>query len=468
MPAPRRASPPFARTSSFNSIEQAGQALRRGELSCVELARASLERSAALQPALNAFLTLTADVALACAAELDRELRAGADRGALHGIPFAYKDCFDTAGVRTTVGSRYFDARVPDSDAEVVARLAAAGAVMVGKANMNEFAAGTSGKNAFYGDVRNPWAPERSPGGSSSGTAAALAAGAVLGGLGTDAGGSIRLPAACTGIVGLRPTLGLVSTRGVFPRSFTLDAVGPLARGVRDCALVLRAIAGGPAQDDLAAIEAGVAGLRIGVVDDFSLREVEPQVARALEQALEHLASLGASVRQVPIPALARPAAATAFFDILLYEFHGILGEAFRACPEPEKVFGPVVCDNLRRGAQVGEAAFRKALAERDALTAAMRDALAGVDALATPAMPMETPRLDAAPELFDRQRRFVTPFSLTGLPALVLPCGMSAGGLPIGMQLVAGRLQEGLLFRLARAYEATTGWHTKRPKSNS
>ena len=442
--------------------------MRRGELTCVELARGSLERIAALQPALNAFLTVTADAALARAAELDRELRAGADRGALHGIPFAYKDCFDTAGVRTTVGSRYFDARVPDTDADAVARLAAAGAVMVGKTNMNEFAAGTSGKNAFYGDVRNPWALERSPGGSSSGTATALAAGAVLGGIGTDCGGSIRLPAACTGIVGLRPTLGLVSTAGAFPRCFTLDAVGPLARSVRDCALVLRAIAGGPAQDALAGIEAGVQGVRIGVVVDFSLREVEPQVADALERALKHFASLGASVREVFIPALARSPASTAFFDILLYEFDRILGEAFRACREPEKVFGPVVCDNLRRGPHIGEAAFRKALAEREALAAAVRDALGGVDALATPAMPMETPRLDAAPELFDRQRRFMTPFSLTGLPALVLPCGMSAAGLPIGMQLVAGRLQEGLLFRIARAYEATTGWHTRRPKSNA
>lgn len=237
---------------------------------------------------------------------------------------------------------------------------------------------------------------------------------------------------------------------------------------MRDCALVLRAIAGGPAQDALAGIEAGVQGLRIGVVADFSLREVEPQVADALERALKHLVTLGASVRQVSIPALARSPASTAFFDILLYEFDRILGEAFRACPEPEKVFGPVVCDNLRRGPHIGEAVFRKALTEREVLTAAVRAALAHVDVLVTPAMPMETPRLDAAAEVFDLQRRFMTPFSLTGLPALVLPCGTSAAGLPTGMQLVAGRLQEGLLFRLARAYEATTGWHTRRPKSNS
>ncbi len=465
MPAPRRASPPFARTSNFNSIEASGQALRRGELTCVALAQAALQRIEALQPRLNAFITVTADAALARAAALDRELLAGSDRGALHGIPLAYKDCFDTAGVRTTVGSRYFDARVPDIDAQVIARLAAAGAVMVGKTNMNEFAAGTSGKNVFYGDVRTPWAPEHSPGGSSSGTAAALAAGMAAGGIGTDCGGSIRLPAACTGVVGLRPTLGRVSTAGVFPRCWALDVAGPLARGVRDCALLLRAMVA-DGEDFLDGIEAGVGAVRVGVVADFSLADLDPEVGAALERALAHLASLGAMVRQVQVPALA--ADAGAFFDILLFEFNAILGAAFRACPEPEGVFGPVVCDNLRRGAQIDSAVYEKALGVKDALAAAVRSALAQVDVLATPAMPMQTPRLDAAAELFDRQRRFMTPFSLTGLPAIVLPCGTSADGLPLGKQLVAGRRHEKLLFRLARAYEASTEWHTRRAKSNS
>ena len=449
------------------SIEEAGAALRERRLSCVDLARASLERIAALQPSLNAFLTVTADVALAAAAQLDRELRAGADRGPLHGIPLAYKDCFDTAGVRTTVGSRYFGERVPDADAVVVQRLAAAGAVMVGKTNMNEFAAGTSGKNAFYGDVRNPWALERSPGGSSSGTAAAVAAGMVRAGLGTDAGGSIRLPAACTGIVGLRPTLGRVSTHGVFPRAFALDAAGPLAGGVRDCALLLQAIADPPTEDYLAGIEAGTGGLRVGVVRDFSLHELDGPIGQSLERALAHLASLGASVREVRVPALAASPGSTAFFDILLFEFHRILGDAFAASPEPERVFGPVVCDNLRRGAQIGEAAYRGALAEREALAAALRAALTEVEVLVTPAMPGPTPRLDAPPEHFDAQRRFMTPISLAGLPALVLPCG-TAQGLPLGMQLVADRGREALVFRLGRAYEATTEWHTRRPKSHS
>jgi aspartyl-tRNA(Asn)/glutamyl-tRNA(Gln) amidotransferase subunit A len=416
-----------------------------------------MARIAELQPTLNAFITVTADAALAQARRLDEELRGGKDRGPLHGMPFAIKDCFDTAGVRTTVGSRYFAERVPGSDAEAVRRLAAAGAVMVGKANMNEFAAGTSGKNAFYGDVCNPWARERSPGGSSSGTAAALAAGMALGGIGTDCGGSVRLPAACTGTVGLRPTQGLVPTAGAYPRCHALDVVGPMARNVRDCALVLAALG----IECLDGIDSGITGMRIGVVQGFSLHELDPQVGAALEAALAQLAALGVEIRELAIPELAAAPDSSAFFDILLYEFNGILGEAFRASAEPERMFGPVVCDNLRRGASIDRAAYEKALAERDALTAAVRAALGEVDALATPAMPAPTPRLDAEAAEFDRQRRFMTPVSLTGLPALVLPCGAGRGALPIGMQLVGERLREGVLFRIARAFESATRWHT-------
>ena len=440
--------------------------MRQGESSCLALAQQALRRIQALQPCINAFITVTEEAALARAARLDAELRAGTDRGPLHGIPVAIKDCFDTAGVRTTVGSRYFAGRVPEEDATAVARLAEAGAVAVGKTNLNEFAAGTSGRNAFYGDVRNPWALERSPGGSSSGTAAAVAAEMVPAGIGTDAGGSIRLPAACTGVVGLRPTLGRISTRGAYPRAFLFDAVGPLAGSVRDCAVVMRALADPPVEDYLDGIESGVAGLRIGVVQGFSLHEVEPPVGLALEQALRHFESLGASVREIAVPPLARSAASSAFFDILLFEFHRILGEAFRDAEDPDRMFGPVVCDNLRRGARIEEAAYRRALAEADSLTAAVRAALGEVDVLATPAMPMPTPRLDAPAEHFDAQRRFMTPISMTGLPALVLPCG-AADALPLGMQLVADRRKESLLFRAARAYEATTEWHTRRAKFN-
>ncbi|MGH8697121.1 MAG: amidase [Burkholderiales bacterium] len=441
------------------SIDAAGEELRTGGTTCVQLTRAALERIEALQPRLNAFLTVTADAALAQAARLDRELRSGTDRGPLHGIPFACKDCLDTAGVRTTVGSRYFADRVPASDAVAVARLAAAGAVMVGKTNMNEFAAGTSGKNAIYGDVRNPWALDHSPGGSSSGAAAAVASGMALAAVGTDAGGSIRVPAACTGIVGIRPSFGRVPVAGSFPRSFSFDVVGPLARCVRDCSLLLRAMA--PAEDYAAGLEAGIAGLRLGVLRGLSAMGVDREVEQAVAAAVDQLRALGAQASEVDVPGVSDPLAHGALLEIMLFEFNRILGEAFRACRNPDEVFGPVVCANIRRGMEISAPSYRKALAARADQAAALRAVFAQVDALVTPVLPMLTPRLDAPAPLFDRQRQFMIPFSSAGLPAISIPCGAAPQGLPIGMQVVGDRLQEGLLFRVARAYESTTEWHT-------
>ena len=441
------------------SIGEAARRLRSGELTCTGLVRGCLERIEALQPRLNAFLAVTADAAMARAETLERELRAGKDRGFLHGIPVVYKDCLDTAGVRTTMGSRLFAERVPDADASVVQRLAAAGTVMLGKTNMNEFAAGTSGKNAAYGDVRNPWALDRSPGGSSSGTAVAVAAGMALAGVGTDTGGSIRIPAACTGGVGLRPTFGRVPAGGCFPRSFSLDTVAPLAGTVRDCALMFAAMAG----DDAERLSGDIAGMRIGVIGGYSFRDIDAEVEEALRTALDTLLAGGASELEVEVPVIAD--AAAAFLDIMLYEFHQVLGEQWRTREDRGEVFGPVVRANLERGRSIGEAAYRAALATRDAAAAALQAAFSQVDVLVTPVLPMPTPALDAPPEVFDRQRHFMSPFSLAGLPAISIPCGFSREGLPIGMQLVAGRLQETRLFRIAHAYQSVTGWHGGRPQ---
>jgi aspartyl-tRNA(Asn)/glutamyl-tRNA(Gln) amidotransferase subunit A len=444
------------------SIEEAARRLRAGELTCAALARACLERVEALQPGLNAFITVTSDAAMARAQALDRELRAGADRGPLHGIPIVCKDCLDTAGARTTMGSRLFASRVPAADAEVLERLAAAGAVMLGKTNMNEFAAGTSGKNMAYGDVRNPWALDHSAGGSSSGTAAAVAAGIAPAGVGTDTGGSIRIPAACTGTVGMRPTLGRVSGRGCFPRSYSFDTVAPLARSAHDCALMFAAMAG-EALPDLAG---GIAGTRIGVIRDFSLRGLDAEVEQALRAALADLAALGASVREVIVPAFADVAApSAAFLDVMLYEFHQVLDEQWRRRADREELFGPVVRANLERGAKITEKAYQAALALRESATAAIRAVFSQVDVLATPVLATPAPTLDAPPEAFDRQRHFMSPFSLAGLPAISLPCGFSRDSLPIGMQLVADRLQEKPLFRITYAYEAATDWHKRLPQ---
>ena len=404
------------------SIEEAAKALRERKTTCLEIVRAAVDRLDAMQRNTKAFITVTRDAALIRAAVLDRELSEGRDRGPLHGIPYACKDCIDTRGVRTTVGSRFFEKRIPATDAVVVQRLAAAGAVMVGKTNLNEFAAGTSGKNVHFGDVRNPWSRAHSAGGSSSGSAVAVAAGMSLAALGTDTGGSIRVPAACVGIVGLRPTFGRVPIQGVFPRAESFDVVGPLARTVRDCALLLDALA--PGGDFAQGIDAGIAGLRIR------------------------------DVREVPIPGAFEY---EMLVEIMLFEFHRVLGEQFRACRNPDEVFGPVVCANLRRGQGITEADYRKALAAREQQSAAIRAVFDEVDALVTPVLPAPTPRLDAPAEEFDRQRQYMIPFSGAGVPAISLPCG-TAEGLPVGMQIVAGRGQEKLLLRIARAFESTHG----------
>lgn len=456
------------------SIEEAARRLRAGTLTCPQLVRACLDRLEALQPRLNAFLTVTAEAALAQAEVLERQLRAGADRGALHGIPIVYKDCLDTAGVRTTMGSRLFAERVPATDATVVARLAAAGAVMLGKTNMNEFAAGTSGKNAAYGDVRNPWSPDRSPGGSSSGTAVAVAAGIALAGVGTDTGGSIRIPAACTATVGIRPTFGRVPVRGCYPRSFSLDTVAPLARTVSDCALLLQAMAGhdradphsldAPPEEYVRDLATGIAGARIGVIRDFSFHGLDAEVEQALLGALEVLREAGAEIREVALPSAADASASAAFLDIMLYEFHQALGERWRTRADRDTLFGPVVRANLERGASIEEASYRAALAARAAATAALRAAFSGADVLVTPVLPITVPSLESPPEVFDRERHFMSPFSLAGCPAISIPCGFGREGLPIGMQLAADRLQEKRLFRIAQAYESATAWHERLP----
>jgi len=421
----------------MQTIEEAAKALRERKTTCVALARAALERIRSLQPELNAFITVTAESALAQAAKLDRELAAGRDRGPLHGIPYACKDNFDTAGVRTTVGSRYFEDRIPKTDAVVVAQLQAAGAVMLGKTNLNEFAAGTSGKNMRFGDAHNPRSHAHSPGGSSSGSAAAVASGLVSAALGSDTSGSIRVPAACTGIVGLRPTFGLVPVEGVFPRAESFDVVGPLTRCVRDCALMLDALA--PGEDFAQGIDGGIADLRVGLSDDFC-------------DVGARLRALGADVREIPMPGALDY---NVLVQIMLFEFHRILGEQFRACRNPDEVFGPVVCANLRRGEKITEDDYRRALEAREKQSEAIRGVFKEIDALATPVLPAPTPRLNAPMEDFDRQRTYMIPFSGAGVPAISLPCGMSQG-LPVGMQIVAARGQDKLLLRLARAFEST------------
>ncbi len=469
------ASPGASRASQAlpDSIAEAGSALRGRAYSAEELTRAYLRAIAELQPRLNAFITVTADAALDQARRLDGELRAGRDRGPLHGIPIVHKDLYDTAGVRTTVGSESFKDRVPGADATVVRRLAAAGAITLGKTHMNEFAAGVSGTNAFYRDAHNPWDTARSPGGSSSGTGAAIAAGLCLGGTGSDTGGSIRVPASWNGITGIRPSFGRVSLAGVYPRAYSLDVAGPLARSVADVAALLQAMAGHdaayahsvdrPTEDFGRGLRDGVRGLRLGLIDNYSFRDVDADVGAALQAAAREYERLGATVVPVRIPMLAGPLEYSALFDILLFEFNQILGDEYRAAPN-RAVYGPIVQGNIARGEKVSRAFYDRAVRERAQQRAAFREVFGQVDALLTPTMPTVAPLLSASGDTYDRGRQFTLPFSWVGVPSISVPCGFDRQGLPIGLQIVGDGMQEALLLRIAAAYERATPFHRRRP----
>jgi aspartyl-tRNA(Asn)/glutamyl-tRNA(Gln) amidotransferase subunit A len=448
------------------TIGEAGRMLREGSLSVTALVQASLDRARALQPVLNAFITITEEHALREARRLEEELAKGVDRGPLHGIPIVHKDCFDTAGIVTTRGSRFFAEHVPARDASVVTRLAHAGCVMVGKANMKELAAGGSGDNTFYGAVRNPWNRTRSAGGSSSGSAVAVAAGICLGATGADSGGSIRGPASWNGIVGVRPTPGVVSNAGCFPRSYSFDCAGPMARTVRDVAILLGAMAGGdlvaaPARgaslNFTAELGRDVSGARIGVIADYSLRDVDAPVAASIEDAISHFRGLGVEVRTVELPSVSREFDYRGLFDVLQFEFARILGPHYWTCPEREEMFGRFVHANMKRGVEVDERTYRAALADREAVAARMRACFVELDALLTPSQPFVAQPFAAPDSVFDRCRQFMLPFSFAGLPCISVPCGFDGDGLPIGLQLVCDRLDEQRMLALADAFAART-----------
>ena len=457
------------------SIPEAGRRLRDGSLTCTTLTEAYLRSIERLQPQLNALITVTADRALEEARTLDTELHTGKDRGVLHGIPIVHKDNTSVAGIPATVGSEYFRNRIPDQDSAMVRRLRDVGAISLGKANMSEFASGSSGVNVFFGNVHNPWDLKRAPGGSSSGTAAAVAAGMCLAGTGTDSGGSIRQPAARCGLVGIRPTFGRVSLAGVWPRTKTLGAGGPLTHTVRDAALMLNAMVGYdpayapslnvPAEDFTSSLEEGVKGLRFALIDDFTFRDVDGEVAAAIRRAADALQNLGAEIVTIRIPALTGALDYAALFaNVLLYEFNEILGAQYRAEPNREKLFGPMVKSDLERGEKVKRETYERILAERPAQVRELKSAFNEVDALLTPTLPNVAPLQTEGPAVWARGRQFNLPFSFAGVPSISIPCGFSSDGLPVGMQIVANERNESLLFRIAAAYEAQTGFYLKHP----
>src|SRR5690242_14187955 len=455
------------------SIREAADLNHRKKVSPVELTTACLARINEFNGALNAFITITEEPALAQARAAESEVMKGKWRGPLHGVPIALKDLFDTAGVKTTAGSGVFKDRIPNEDAEVVRRLRDAGAVLLGKTNMQEFAFGGSSLVSYFGAVRNPWELTHIAGGSSGGSAAAVAAGLCYGALGSDTAGSVRIPASHCGIVGLKPTYALVSIRGVIPLSWSLDHVGQMARTVADTAALLQAIAGYDAQDvtseeikipDYAqALRANVSTLRIGTPRDFFFADLDPEIAAATKQALSVWGKLTAGIRDVIFDASAMESLRDVVRAAEAYTYHQ---EFVAKTPE---LYQPVTLKRIQAGANVTAPAYIRGRLELARVRRAAGKLFESVDLLVTPTLPI-TPPAASDPRADDilPMVRNTSPFNVNGFPAISIPCGFTKEGLPMGLQIIGPHGGESAVFHLAHAYEQATDWHKRRPAVTS
>jgi aspartyl-tRNA(Asn)/glutamyl-tRNA(Gln) amidotransferase subunit A len=475
------------------SLVEAAARVRRREISAVELTRAALARIAAVEPQVGAFLTLAEVEAMAAAEAIDRRIAAGQDPGLLGGVPVGVKDIICTAGLRTTAGSRILERFVPAYDATVTARLWAAGAVIVGKLNCDEFAMGSSTENSALGVTRNPWDGTRVPGGSSGGSGAAVAAYECHAALGTDTGGSIRLPAAFCGVAGLKPTYGRVSRCGVIAYASSLDQVGPIARNVADVAVMLEAIAGHDPADSTAsprevpsyraALDGSVRGLRVGLPREYFVEGMQPEVEVAVRAAVDELERLGAHVEAVSLPhteyaiatyyliATAEASSNLARYDGIRYGLRapgrlalGEMYEATRAAGFGAEVKRRIMLGTYALSAGYYDAYYLKAQQIRTLIRMDFQKVFESCDALVTPVAPTTAFRLGektADPLTMYLSDIFTISVNLAGLPALALPCGFDAAGLPIGLQVIGRPFEEATVLRIGHAYEQATTWHT-------
>ena len=463
------------------TLRQASELVRRKSASPVELTEACLARIDRHDKAINAFITVTRDEALKAAREMEAEIRRGTNRGPLHGIPIALKDNIDTAGIRTTAASGVFKDRVPAEDAAVVVRLKKAGAILLGKLNLHEFALGGTSAVTFFGPVHNPWALDRVAGGSSGGSAAAVIADMCLGALGTDTGGSIRIPASLCGLVGLKPTYGRVSNRGVIPMAWTLDHVGPMCKTVDDAALMLAAIAGydaldpvsvdAPVADYSRALRQQTSKLRVGVARTPFFDGLNPDVAKAIEAAIEVVRKLTANVKDVQVPATGNIA------DVWNPEIYAYHMPWIMKTPE---LYQDATRNLIQGAGKANSAVYAQARHEVDVVRREIKRVFADVDLLITPtqrgvAQPIAAPPpAPGGPSTAGRGGSGAPPpggglvntaaFDIYGLPTITVPCGFSASGLPIGLQISGDHFAEGTVLALAHAYEQATEWHTRRP----
>jgi aspartyl-tRNA(Asn)/glutamyl-tRNA(Gln) amidotransferase subunit A len=453
------------------SINEAAELLRQKKISPVDLTTACLDRIERLNPVLNAFITVTHEGALAEARVAEDEIQRGQWRGPLHGIPIGLKDLIDTAGVRTTCGSALFADRVPTEDAEVVQRLKRAGAVLLGKQNLQEFAYGGTSASSHYGAVHNPWNLKHIAGGSSGGSAAAVAAGMCFGAIGSDTGGSIREPAAFCGVVGLKPTYGRVSTRGVFPLSWSLDHVGPICRNVRDAAIMLEAIAGYDALDvtcvdwppeqyaPYANALSAKTDFRIGLVRQPFFADLDEDIELAMNEAIEvirRMSHMSSQVMEVDLPSV--PTAVQA------PEVYAVHKNYYANSPE---LYRPWMRERLAQAAVADTASYVEDRFALERVRRTVNDVFAEVDLLITPTTPVppitieEALNMSPSPagEVWLRNTR---PFNAYGLPTVSIPCGFTKAGLPIGLQISGPRFGEGRVLAFAHGFEQGTDWHKR------
>lgn len=465
----------------YASAGDLSRLIRNREISPVEIIDAHLDRIEATEPVLNSFITLLADDARAAAKRAESEIQAGNIRSPLHGIPVGLKDLYNTGGVRTTSGSRIFDTFVPEQDCTVAARFRQAGAILLGKLNMHPFAYGPTGENEDYGHMHNPWDPEMVTGGSSGGSGSAAAAGQCTITTGSDTGGSIRIPSALCGIVGLKPTYGRVSRYGLTPLSWSLDHPGPMVRTVEDAALSMNAIAGydprdvasanTPIPDYTTALTGadgnGVKGLRIGVPKEYFEGAMDPQVSQTVRQAIGLLESMGAEVTEVSFPMFNDSGAIST--AILMAEAAAYHRDLLKRAGE--QIYPPVRL-RLEAGLFISSADYLRAQQARAMHDRQARQLLEDVDLLAGPTEPVTAPKLLASKVMAGEQEigtvaaltHYTRTYNLTGFPAISIPCGFSGAGMPIGLQLAGRPFDELTVLRAAHAYEQATDWHKRHP----